>query len=330
MTEDALMEITDAEIVAQGSPEAFKKAFDNYISIQKIIDARMPDALMQIQGKVFRKKTYWRAVAKGFSLSVKEVKESYFTHGNDWGYRVLYEAVAPNGQIAAGDGTCMASEKAVYDYEWNGRKKGKRLGVNLEKTEANATQHNVRGHAHTRAFNRAVSNLVGFGEVSADEINQEAPYTPAEEVPKEGFSDDPPAKKTTQKAATQPTQMTATQAQEAQEQAPKSNRGSGDWDGQKEVFFGKYSKEDPPKLWSEIPAKYLVWITENMDAGKGPANGMAVQEISRRALLEGVPAATVESAQRAFDDGALTPEQEKMMEHNDAQATDAEMEERFQ
>jgi hypothetical protein len=51
-----------------------------------------------------------------------------------------------------------------------------------------ATEHNVRSHAHTRAFNRAVSNLVGFGEVSAEEVEPddavqegpvlERPYTP--------------------------------------------------------------------------------------------------------------------------------------------------------
>jgi hypothetical protein len=36
-----------------------------------------------------------------------------------------------------------------------------------------ATEHNIRSHAHTRAFNRAVSNLVGFGEVSAEEIDRD-------------------------------------------------------------------------------------------------------------------------------------------------------------
>ena len=37
-----------------------------------------------------------------------------------------------------------------------------------------ATEHNVRSHAHTRAFNRAVSNLVGFGEVSAEEVERDS------------------------------------------------------------------------------------------------------------------------------------------------------------
>ena len=51
--------------------------------------------------------------------------------------------------MADGDGSCFSSEK---------RGRGQ------------ATVHNVRAHAHTRAFNRAVANLVGFGEVSAEEM----------------------------------------------------------------------------------------------------------------------------------------------------------------
>jgi hypothetical protein len=48
-----------------------------------------------------------------------------------------------------------------------------------------ATEHNVRSHAHTRAFNRAVSNLCGFGEVSAEEMTRED-IIEAETVQSEG------------------------------------------------------------------------------------------------------------------------------------------------
>jgi hypothetical protein len=58
------------------------------------------------------------------------------------------------------------------------------------------TVHNVRGHAHTRAFNRAVSNLVGFGEVSADEIPPDgaAPRqpAPAQPTPQQDAAGGPP------------------------------------------------------------------------------------------------------------------------------------------
>src|SRR5262249_5076073 len=68
-------------------------------------------------------------------------------------YTVTYKATMPNGRSVTGDGSCAAAEKT----------RGK----------LRATEHNVRSHAHTRAFNRAVSNLVGFGEVSAEEIGDE-------------------------------------------------------------------------------------------------------------------------------------------------------------
>src|SRR5690606_5005959 len=40
-----------------------------------------------------------------------------------------------------------------------------------EKVEKQRTIHNIRAHAITRAKNRAILDLVGFGEVSAEEIN---------------------------------------------------------------------------------------------------------------------------------------------------------------
>ena len=77
-----------------------------------------------------------------------EGSEERLWYDGDWGTKVTYRAQSPSGAFADGDGACMVSEKH-----------GK-----------SGTVHNVRSHAHTRAFNRAVSNLVGFGEVSADEL----------------------------------------------------------------------------------------------------------------------------------------------------------------
>ena len=131
---------------------SFVEAFDDYLKIQRAIDQRMPDAIMKIKNKSFRKKDYWRAVAAAFRLTVKPIVDEYFDAGDDWGYKVTY--VASGGKDErAGDGTCMHSEKLVYKYEWKNQKRGKRLGIDAEKTEDNATHHNVRSHAHTRAFN---------------------------------------------------------------------------------------------------------------------------------------------------------------------------------
>jgi hypothetical protein len=126
------------------------EAYDAYVELQNQLDKRMSDAVVNIKGKTFRTKQYWRAIARAFGLSVGVVdQERLVTEDGDWGYLVTYRASAQNGKFADGDGSCMASEKF----------------------SGGDTIHNVRSHAHTRAFNRAVSNLCGFGEVSADEIN---------------------------------------------------------------------------------------------------------------------------------------------------------------
>lgn len=169
------------------------QALAAYKELQEALDASMPDQLMVIgtgkNRKVFRRKGYWRAVRVAFNLEVELVSEERlvtgeFADGREcFAYNVTYRA-GKNGVMVTGDGSASAVEKArkfrcphphptrenytlhwkpedcpAYDpsYIWR--------ALPIE-----ATEHNVRSHAHTRAFNRAVSNLCGFGEVSADEI----------------------------------------------------------------------------------------------------------------------------------------------------------------
>lgn len=138
-------------------------AYHAYRELQKALDQAMPDQIMQLSGRPFRKKGYWRAVAVAFKLDVRCTQQERVEHigldGNlDWGWQVTYTATAPNGRAADGDGSCFASEK--------------------NRGRMQATEHNVRSHAHTRAFNRAVSNLVGFGEVSAEEATKDEQAEP--------------------------------------------------------------------------------------------------------------------------------------------------------
>lgn len=160
MNSTALAPVDPAPIVevAHNSPlpaftgEQMIEAFEAYRKLQVALDRAMPDAIMRIQGRAFRRKQYWRAIRTAFNLDVRLVGERRDEHGENWGWLVTYRATAPNGRSADGDGACYASEKP-------GR--------------GQATEHNVRSHAHSRAFNRAVSNLVGFGEVSAEEADRE-------------------------------------------------------------------------------------------------------------------------------------------------------------
>jgi hypothetical protein len=148
------------------------KALSDYRELQKALDESMPDQLMTLDGKPFRKKGYWRAIAVAFNLTVEPVTDATTERSvvgalddgsENYVYTVSYRATAPNGRSAVGDGTCAAAEK--------------------QKGRMKATEHNVRSHAATRAFNRAVSNLVGFGEVSAEEVDRDEHGGEATTVP---------------------------------------------------------------------------------------------------------------------------------------------------
>ncbi len=200
--------IRDVAIIADApSAIAAREALTTYQEIQKVFDEKMPEAIIQIGEKKFRKKVYWRAIATAFHVScevrsVDRIENPDVNFGgipiDDWGYDAVVRAIAPDGRISDGDGSCMASEKwtlrpecpscgssasafrskkgdAKEFYCW--RKKGgcgaewdggpnATMGVD----DSQATLHNIRSHAITRAKNRAISDLVGFGEVSADEL----------------------------------------------------------------------------------------------------------------------------------------------------------------
>jgi len=138
---------------------AMTEAVTAYKEVQQALDRAMPDCIIKLDGKPFRKKAYWRAIAVAFNLNVEVVDERREIYGEledgspNYTYVVTYRAATPGGRCETGDGACSASEKQ------RGRMK--------------ASEHNVRSHAHTRAFNRAISNLVGFGEVSAEEVERE-------------------------------------------------------------------------------------------------------------------------------------------------------------
>jgi hypothetical protein len=147
---------------------AMGDAFSAYQQLQHTLDERMADQVITIEGRKFRRKGYWRGVATAFNLSLELVEERREVHGtfedghDNFVFFVVYRATAPNGRAAIGDGACAALEKA------NRREANKWARLPWQ-----ATEHNVRSHAHTRAFNRAVSSLVGFGEVSAEELERE-------------------------------------------------------------------------------------------------------------------------------------------------------------
>jgi len=110
------------------------------------------DDFQPIAGKKHPKKSFVRKVQRFFNISCELLKdEPLYDKG---GKVIAWIATAramhlPTGAYQDADGSCSFDEKV----------------------EKQRTIHNIRAHAITRAKNRAILDLVGFGEVSAEEIN---------------------------------------------------------------------------------------------------------------------------------------------------------------
>ena len=148
------------------SAEDMELSITEYRRIQVVLDKALPGQIMKIGPKMFRMKAYWRAVATAFNLAIDLVSTEILRSpdGVITDVIIVVKATAPNGRSAIGDGSCSMSEK----------------------TGAMRTLHNMHAHALTRATNRAISNLVGFGEVSAEEVDREGNEPDAVRAPEIG------------------------------------------------------------------------------------------------------------------------------------------------
>lgn len=126
-------------------------------SVLREVDIRRETRTNKNTGEVtdvsYIKKSGWRNLATFFGLAVEVVPgtEKIEVIGGTKLASVTYRASALNGRACSGDGHCGGDEPGKYNW----------------------TLSNLAATAHTRAFNRAVSNLIGGGEVSADEIGSE-------------------------------------------------------------------------------------------------------------------------------------------------------------
>jgi hypothetical protein len=116
-----------------------------------------------IQGRTFVKKSGWRKIAAAFGISL-ELREEHRDVSEDtpntWGWEVVVRAIAPNGRYCDGTASCWNNERRFSH-----------------------PQHDVRAQAYTRAANRAISDLVGGGEVSAEEMRESPPERGDEDAP---------------------------------------------------------------------------------------------------------------------------------------------------
>lgn len=100
-----------------------------------------------VNKKSFKKKSAWRKLATVFNLSVEVIKEERKQYQGYFVHEVTTRAKAMNGRSMDGVGSCASNERGFAHLE-----------------------HDVRSTAATRATNRAIADLIGAGEVSAEEM----------------------------------------------------------------------------------------------------------------------------------------------------------------
>jgi len=132
-----------------------------------------------IQGNIHVNKSGWRKIATAFNLSVEIVDQELWEEDGIVKARVIARATAPNGKTSTEVAMCASNESnhmeagkpddgsepedhpdyLKVDGKW------RRL-----KDPREVNEHNILATAATRAKNRAISDCVGGGEVSAEEI----------------------------------------------------------------------------------------------------------------------------------------------------------------
>lgn len=124
------------------------EAWKEFQDLQKAI--LEPSDIQKIQGKDFKKKSAWRKFAAFFNLNDKIVEETQTPHadGQGWTWKIKVICTAPNGRFTEGVGMCSTAERSFSHLE-----------------------HDTYSTAHTRAKNRAISDMVAAGEVSAEEVS---------------------------------------------------------------------------------------------------------------------------------------------------------------
>ena len=148
--------------------EAAKDFMDNYQElVEALLDKSDYQAIRTAEGiKQSKKKSAWRKLQTAFNISDDVVEKEII---RDECHRIIsarYEVMAtlPNGRHCVGTGSCSIFDKVS-------KKDTKEpTPFELRQRFTNA-EHDVISTAHTRAKSRAISDLIGAGEVSAEELS---------------------------------------------------------------------------------------------------------------------------------------------------------------
>ena len=136
------------------TPQQTKDVFDQ---IQKFKQSFIDKSdIVEIQQKAYIKKSGWRKLAFAFNLSDEIVREEKQEDSDVVVWRIWTKVSAPNGRSVVAVGSCASDERKFSHVD-----------------------HDVYAMAHTRSKNRAISDILGLGDVSAEELGQPEHDEPA-------------------------------------------------------------------------------------------------------------------------------------------------------
>lgn len=124
----------------------------------------------EIRGERFARKSAYRKLALAFGISTEVVREDRIDFKDSTAYLFTVKAISPNGRFMVASGSCHTDERRF------------------------TKPSDCRATAETRAVNRAIANLLGWSQVSAEEVIGGEKEDPAPtKVPTAVYSKDDPS-----------------------------------------------------------------------------------------------------------------------------------------
>lgn len=160
---DEMVELEPTNLLPQlaGNPKDIVDYFKLYQQITKDIltddDYQEFEVTDKKTGKKlikrFKKKSAFRKYQVAFNISDRILEEIREDKKDHFVWRIKVEASTKSGRTSIGVGACSSAERGFAHLE-----------------------HDVYATAHTRAKNRAISDIMGAGEVSAEEMENAKPH----------------------------------------------------------------------------------------------------------------------------------------------------------
>ena len=140
--------MTDIEMVTRPTEISVEEMQSRLAKFAELKTAVLEGHTMEIHGKKYILKSGWRVAATVFGIA-DEITFHERQDRDDGTWTITYhvKCTDPAGRTSMGIGSCDSKEKS-----------------------GNRIEHDVATMAHTRAKNRAISDLIGTGEVSAEEM----------------------------------------------------------------------------------------------------------------------------------------------------------------